>query len=284
MRQGVGQGSLYYLYIDIVFFVNMAMDIVVLWLLRIILKVRTSTFRMILAGAIGALWSCILAVCPLFSPGVQMVLTLVVSGGLMVKVAFRTKGVRELVKGLFGLYLVSAALGGTMTALYQHTRIGYYVEQLIRGKPMEGLPLVILVLLAASAVFGLKYLWITVTEVGRQKSNLYEVTCIQGEKSLNAIGLLDTGNRLFEPVSRKNVHVVSERIWQTMHKEEDPLLLIPFHTVGTEEGMMRGMILDSMVIRKEQEERVIIRPLIAVPPYPVCRDGSYEILLHEEQD
>lgn len=284
MRQGVGRGSLYYLYIDIVFFINMAMDIVVLWLLRTILKVQTSSLRIFLAGALGALWSCILAMNPVFPPVLQMVLSLVAAGGMMVKVGLHTKGLRELVKGLFGLYLVSAALGGMMTALYQHTRIGYYVEQLIRGEPMEGMPLVILVLLAASAVFGLKYLWITVSEVRRQKSNLYEVICIRGEKSLKATGLLDTGNRLYEPVSQKGVHVVSERIWKEMHGVRDPLLLIPFHTVGTEEGMMTGMILDSMVIRKEQEERIIIRPLIAVSPHPVCRDGSYEILLHEEQD
>ncbi len=275
---------MYYLYIDIVFFINMAMDVVVLWLLTLILKVRTSAFRIILAGALGALWSCILAVYPVFSPGLQLALTLFLAGGLMVKGALHTKGVRELIKGMFGLYLVSVALGGAMTALYQHTRAGYYVEQLIRGEPMEGMPLVILVLLTASAVFALKYLWITVSEVRRQKSNLYEVTCIQGEKRLTAVGLLDTGNRLYEPVSRKCVHVVSERIWQELHGGEDPLLFIPFHTVGTEEGLMPGMILDSMVIRKEQEERVIVRPVIAASPHPVCQDGSYEILLHEEQD
>lgn len=275
---------MYYLYIDVVFFVNMAMDVVVLWLLKTILKVRTSILRIVLAGALGALWSCILAVYPVFSPGIQMISSLLLAGSLMVKVALHTKGVRELIKGLFGLYLVSVALGGMMTALYQHTRIGYYVEQLIRGEPMEGMPLVILALLAASAVWGLKYLWITVTEVRREKSSLYEVTCIRGEKSLKAIGLLDTGNRLYEPVSKKSVHVVSKRIWQELYAEGDPLRLIPFHTVGTEEGMMPGIFLDSMVIKKEQEERIIIRPLIAVSPRPVCRDGSYEILLHEEQD
>ncbi len=275
---------MYYLYIDVVFFVNMAMDVVVLWLLKTILKVRTSILRIVLAGALGAFWSCILAVYPVFSPGIQMISSLLLAGSLMVKVALHTKGVRELLKGLFGLYLVSAALGGMMTALYQHTRIGYYVEQLIRGEPMEGMPLVILALLAASAVFGLKYLWITVTEVRREKSSLYEVTCIRGGKSSKAIGLLDTGNRLYEPVSKKSVHVVSERVWQELYTEGDPLRLIPFHTVGTEEGMMPGIFLDSMVIKKEQEERIIIRPLIAVSPKPVCRDGSYEILLHEEQD
>lgn len=68
--------------------------------------------------------------------------------------------------------------------------------------------------------------------------------------------------------------MVSERIWQELHGGEDPLLFIPFHTVGTEEGLMPGMILDSMVIRKEQEERVIVRPVIAASPTRCARMGA----------
>ena len=275
---------MYYIYIDVVFFVNLIMDLVVLNLVRIILKMRTSVLRMIAAGIMGALWGSFLAVCPVFPAGVQMALTYGAVSGLMVKTAFHTKGAAELIKGVLGMYLAAAALGGSMFALYQHTRIGYYVEQLIRGSYVEGMPFIILVLLTAGAVFGLKYLWLNVTEVRRQKSNLYEVTLLCGDKRLSATGLLDTGNQLYEPVSRKPVHVVSEWVWQQMHTGEEPVLLIPFHTIGTEEGWMTGMVIDSMVIWEKEKERIVMRPLIAVSPKPLCRDKSYEILLHGEQD
>lgn len=275
---------MYYLYIDVVFFVNLVMDIVVISMVKVILKVRTSAVRIILSSVIGALWTCILAVYPVWPVWLQGLLTYVVVGSLMVKVGLCTVGIRGLIKGVLGLYLASVALGGMMTALYQHTRIGYYVEQLIRGEYEQGLPLIILALLTAGAVFGLKYLWINVTEVQRQESSLYEVKLVSGERSVSTSGLLDTGNQLFEPVSRKPVHVVSEGIWHQLYRDGEPMIMIPFHTIGTEGGMMPGMILDSMAVGKKQQEKVIIKPLIAVSPKPLCGDGRYEILLHEEQD
>lgn len=283
-RLEVGRDVLYYLYIDVVFLVNLVMDIVVMTMVKVILKVRTSAVRIIISGTIGALWTCMLAIFPVFPALVQAIFTYVVIGGLMVKVGLHTDGIRGLIKGLLGLYLASVALGGMMMALYQHTRIGYYVEQLIRGGFVEGMPLIILVLLTAGAVFGLKYLWINVAEVQRQRSSLYEVTLNVGNRSVSTTGLLDTGNQLFEPVSRRPVHVVSEGIWHQLYQNGEPMIYIPFHTIGTEGGLMHGMVLDSMAVGKEQQERVIMKPLVAVSPKPLCRDGSYEILLHEEQD
>lgn len=275
---------MYYLYIDVVFFVNLVMDIVVISMVKMILKARTSALRIVLGGLIGALWTCILAIYPLLPVLLQGLFTYVVVGGLMVKVGLRTQGLRGLVKGILGLYLASAALGGLMMALYQHTRIGYYVEQLIRGGYAQSLPLIIWMLLTAGAVFGLKYLWINVMEVQRQKSHLYEVTLNYSGQIIKTTGFLDTGNQLFDPISRRPVHIVSEELWHVLYQEGEPVRMIPFHTIGTEGGVMPGMLLDSMAVGKEQPERVIQKPLIAVSPKPLCGDGSYEILLHEEQD
>lgn len=275
---------MYYLYIDVVFLVNLVMDIVVLSMVKVILKVKTSALRIVLGGVIGALWTCILAIYPMLPVLLQGMVTYVVVGGLMVKVGLRTKGVRGLVKGVLGLYLASVALGGLMMALYQHTRIGYYIEQLIRGGYAQGIPLIIWALLTAAAVFGLKYLWINVMEIQRQKSHLYEVTLNYGGRVVKATGFLDTGNLLFDPVSHKPVHIVSEKLWHVLYQEGEPVRMIPFHTIGSEGGVMPGMLLDSMAVGGDQPEKVIEKPLIAVSPKPLCKDGSYEILLHEEQD
>lgn len=279
---GEARELVYQLYIDVVFLVNLVMDVIVLVTVRTLLKVRTSVLRVIMGAVIGALWACLMAVWPIYPVFVQMALTYLGVGSLMVKVAFNTKGGRELIKGVLGMYLAAVALGGTMYALYQHTRFGYYVEQLIRGSVLEGMPLIILILLAAGAYFGNRYLWINLLEVRKQKSSLYEVTLIYKETVVKAIGLLDTGNHLYEPMSGRPVHVVSERIWNELYEEGNGLLLIPYHTVGTEEGMMQGIFIDSMEIQGEEGKRVIIKALIARSPHCPAKDGSYEILLHED--
>lgn len=275
---------MYYLYIDVVFLVNLVMDIVVLSMVKVILKVKTSALRIVLGGVIGALWTCILAVYPMLPVLLQGAVTYAVVGGLMVKVGLRTKGVRGLVKGILGLYLASVALGGLMMALYQHTRIGYYIEQLIRGGYAQGIPLIIWALLTTAAVFGLKYLWLNVIEIQRQKSHLYEVTLKYGGRVVKTTGFLDTGNLLFDPISHRPVHIVSEKLWQVLYQEGEPVRMIPFHTIGSEGGVMPGLLLDYMTVGGDYPERVMEKPLIAVSPKPLCGDGSYEILLHEEQD
>lgn len=272
----------YDLYIDIVFLVNFFMDILVLTIVRILMKRKMFALRMILSGCIGAVWACIAAVYPVMPVWLEALVTYLIIGGLMVKVGLNTKGLRELVKGLLGFYLAAVTLGGTMYALYQYTNTGYYVEQFIRGDKMSGMPLMIFILLTAGAVFGCRYLWINLLEVRRQKQNLYEVTLTNGVSTVKTVGLLDTGNHLYEPVSHRPVHVVSKEIWDRFYQEGLPVLLIPYHTIGTSDGMMPGIFLDSMEITGEQENRIIIKPLIAVSQHPLAIDGSYDVLLHED--
>lgn len=272
----------YDLYIDVLFLVNFAMDILILIIVRTLMKKNTSVLRIILSGGIGALWACVVAVYPILPIWLEGLFTYIVIGGLMIKIAWNTKGTSELLKGLLGLYLSAVTLGGTMHALYQYTNTGYYVEQFIRGDRMSGMPLMICILLAAGSFFGIRYLWINLLEVQRERQHLYEVTLMNGEQMVQVTGLLDTGNHLYEPVSHRPVHVVSKKVWDEFYKEGKPVYLIPYHTIGTSNGMMPGMFIDSMEIAGKAEQRSIIKPLIAVSQHPMTRDGSYDILLHED--
>lgn len=279
---GGADGLEYYLYIDVVFVVNLIMDIMVLLLLNMIFKGHASIFRIILSSSIGALWACIVVIYPVMPVVLEMILTCIGIGSLMVKVAFNPKGIRELIKGVLGLYLCAVTLGGIMYACYQYTNTGFYVEQLIRGNAVEGLPLVIFILLGAGACFSARYLWLTLLEVQRHKRNLYEVKLSHEGIAIQVKGLLDTGNHLYEPFSHKPVHVVSQAVWGRFYQEGSPVYVIPYHTIGTKDGIMRGIIIDSMEVTGEQERKVIVKPLIAAAPYPVASDGSYDILLHED--
>lgn len=272
----------YNLYIDVVFFVNLVMDVIVLITVKTLLRVRTSAARILAAAVLGSCFACILAVWPVLPAWLELVLTYVGIGSLMVKVALHTKGIRELIRGVLGLYLASVTLAGTMYALYQHTRFGYYVEQLIRGRLMEGLPLIIWMLLVAGACLGNRYLFINLLEIRKQKSSIYEVKLICGDGVIVTTGLLDTGNHLYEPMSHRPVHVVTETVWSRLPREEEALFLIPFHTIGTEEGVMPARFIDAMEVKGEQGQRTITKPLIAVSPHVLSREGRYEILLHED--
>lgn len=273
---------MYELYIDVVFLINLIMDLLLMSMARRMMKAQTTMVRIVLGSAVGAAGACLVIVWPVFLGLGELILAGVVLGGLMVKIGFHTKGVQELARGILSLVFVSVTMGGLMGVLYQHTYAGYYVEQLIRGNTAEGMPLLIWLFLAAGSWYGCKYLWIFALEVKRRQQHLYQVTLVCKERSLTFPGFLDTGNHLHEPVSGHPVHVVSKAVWAVCYQEGDPICLIPYHTIGSEEGFMPGMFLESMKIQGEKECREIDRPLIAVSPHPVNRDGSYEILLNEE--
>lgn len=272
----------YHLYIDVVFMINLLMNTTVLLIVKKLLNMRSPGFRIILGAGIGALWSCLIAVFPILPIPIEFLATCLGIGSLMVKTAFATKGWRSLAKGVLVLYLATVTLGGTMFALFRQGRLGYELLRMMSGLQTQSLPLVIFLLLTAGSILGGRYLWMTLLEVRRQRQNLYQVSLAFGNHILEVTGLLDTGNHLYEPVSRRPVHVVSQKVWDGFYEEGRPICMIPYHTIGTEEGMMQGMFLDSMEIKGEQEQRSIIKPLIAVSPHPLARDGEYEILLHEE--
>lgn len=273
---------MYQIYIDVVFLINLIMDLLLMSMVRRIMKVRTTAFRIILSSGIGALGACLVILWPVFPGFWELLLAGAALGSIMVKIGLHTRGIRELVRGVLGLLFVTVTMGGIMYALYQHTPAGYYAEQLIRGDGPEGLPLLIWLCLAAGAWFGCKYLWILALETKKRQQNLYQVMLCCRETQLSFTGLLDTGNHLHEPVTGRPVHVVSKAVWQAFYREGDPICLIPYHTISREEGVMPGLFLDFMKIEGDQELREISRPLIAVSPHPVNRDGSYEILLNEE--
>ena len=130
----------YTVYIDVVFFVNAVMDFVVLAILNRILDSGAGWGRLLSGAAVGGLWACLVSVLPGMPVWLRGMGTYLGVSGLMVFLAFRPAGLKALARAVLGMYLVTAVLSGVMLAIYQHTRAGYYLELLIRGERVMGLP------------------------------------------------------------------------------------------------------------------------------------------------
>lgn len=99
-------------------------------------------------------------------------------------------------------------------------------------------------------------------------------------------GLLDTGNHLTEPITGRPVSILD---WQEAEKmqrfrqiqeEENGYLYIPYHTVGTENGWMMGMVIDEMVIRYQGKEIRTAHPVLAVSRQQLSPEGRYGLIVH----
>lgn len=271
----------YNLYIDELFLINLAMDCLVLSVAGKAMKRRGSLFKILLGSSVGALWAVVAAVfkIPLFF---ELAATYVIVPAVMVSISFALKRLGEIARMTVCLYLVTIMAAGAMEALYQHTKAGYYIELILMGNSREAMPLYRLLFLAAGIYFGLRYSLHILVEARGKAKYLYEVTLHYRGKEKTVTALLDTGNRLYEPVTRQPVHVVTYGALRDICESVSSVIYIPFGSVGKKSGVMPGIFLDEMEVRQGDEVRVIKKPLVAVCSGVLSADEQYQMLLHED--
>ena len=270
------------LYIDVLFLTNFAMDFLVLSIVRRGMKYRLIWWRMILGAILGAAWAVFAAAFPFLPLWLEMVFTYLAVSTLMVVTAFDVKKPKEIGKAVGVLYLSAVTVAGIMDALYQHTKAGYYIEQILRGNGQKAIPFYRLIFLAAGTYFGIRCFLRQISAMLKGKSNFYEVTMHYRGKKKVVTALLDTGNRLYEPVSRRAVHVVTYEAVREICESVSEVVYIPFGSVGKSDGVLPGIFLDEMEVRQGDEVKVIERPLVAVCKKALSEKGEYQMLLHEE--
>lgn len=272
----------YDLYVDVLFLVNFVMDFLLLTVLSKVMKLKGTVIRRVLSGMLGAGWAVFVVVWPVMPRVLEGMITYVLISGLMVKTAYRLKGMRDIGRAVLGLYLTAVTVGGMMYALYQHTKAGYYIEQVIRGNVAEAMPAYILILLMTGGFFGTKYLWLQMLDIKRKMNNIFLVTLYYRGKTEVVSALMDTGNHLYEPVTHKPVHVITYEACRQLCESVPAVVYIPFQSVGTKKGMMPGIYLDSMEVEQNGQLTTVQKPLVAICRQSLSPSGEYQMLLHEE--
>jgi len=260
-------------YIDVFFLVNFCMDAALLLMLGIFMKVPVSLGSVLIGSAAGAAASCLaacLAMAAGYLPGTGpegflWLPEMILSGGIMVWLAFRPRDVRTFVKMVLFLFFESFCIGGIMEGIGQHMKVAF-------------------VFLAAGGWFGFRFLWLNISEIQKERRMLYPVILVGETNREKATGYLDTGNCLYEPDTGEPVFIVSEQLWKKFCVHEMESMKIPFHTIGTPLSMMEGMRIQKIevVMAEGGEKKVIEHPVIARAPFKLTRDESYDVLLHKE--
>ena len=101
-----------------------------------------------------------------------------------------------------------------------------------------------------------------------------------GDRREEVSGLIDTGNRLREPVSGCPVHVAEAELMERLCPAVQGVIFIPYRSVGGQ-GMLPAVFIDAMEVRQEKESWHIARPLIAVTKRSLSPEGEYHILIQK---
>ncbi len=260
-------------YLDIVLLENLCMNYIILFATGYIMKLKMKQLRLVLSAMLGGIYAVIayIEILPIYSSfGMKILLSV-----LMVHIAYNSKNIKNLLKQLVVFYLISFAFGGSAFALLYFVRPQ---DILIRNGVYVGTYPIKIALLGGIVGFIITYIAFKVVKTKLHKKDIiYNIEIHIKEKTLKLKAMLDTGNMLKDPISGMPVIVVTkeelysilpEKLLDNIDKliggEAENLLeqveekeiftrfrMIPFSSVGKQNGIMLGFKSDQVVIEKE---------------------------------
>ncbi len=288
------------IYADMLLLENIIINYLILWLTSITLKVHAGRLKMLIASVVGALYALFI-----FFPGYKILHTSIMKvllSLLIIVIAFTPMRFREFLKQISFFYLISFILGGAVFGLFYFTNGGILNTGgvfLIKGIPLSvivGAGIVTAVIIRLCVMPLYCYL---------EKRSLYHGLEINvGDKSAAAMGFLDTGNELFDPITNYPVIVIQysavkellhesiREIYEQNHEEDlecvydgfkkagwaSRLRLIPFCSLGKEKGMLLGFKADRVTIGRRRMHNIIV----AIHSKPLSGGEEYTALLGPE--
>ncbi|MFU0826637.1 MAG: Sporulation sigma-E factor-processing peptidase [Lachnoclostridium sp.] len=303
-------------YIDVVFIINFIMDFLLLWIVKKILKYKCCVFRIVAGACIGAIGACILSSVPELNGFVQFLFAYVVLCLAMNLTVYGYKSFKTLLKASLILYITTFFLGGVINSLYYHSMIGYYFNEIIQGRLFQNLNLAFF-LLAISAGTGVIIFFIKILRnLHNSQLRIYETELLHGDQSIRIMGLLDTGNNLYDPIYGKPVIITEysaleplltvkqrdllKKMMDTLdgrhtlinengigpesvsEEKEDHfnIMLIPYHSIGRKNGILPAIVMNRVVITNGKEKIYSEKVITAISRDKLSKNNEYQVILH----
>ncbi len=288
------------IYIDVVLIENLLMNYIILFATGVILKIKIKHIRLILASLIGAIYTIIAYISALriySNIFLKFILSLII-----IYIAFNPKSVKKLFKFTLIFYLTSFVFGGAAFALIYIIK----PQDILRN---NGLVLntnsLKTIFISAIIAFAIIIIGFKVVKNKISAKDMYcNIKIILNQKEIETKAMIDTGNFLREPITNTPVIVVEHTLlYDCMPKEilnhletilggdfsEIPdkvreeyilrLKVIPFSSLGKQNGMLLGIKADKVIIKSDEEEKENDNVIIGIYNKSLTKRGEYRALL-----
>lgn len=288
-----------------IWLLNFLFDSLLLYLTGILLKKKIIHWRILLGGLIGSL-IILFSITPL-SPYTNHPISKLLFSIVMVAMAFGYKRFRTYIQALMIFYLATFLIGGTLIGAHYFIQFDFNLSSSV--------------LLASIKGFGDPISWLFVLlgfpiawYFSRRNVEGMEVTKIQYEQIIDVIfqvggkefsikGLVDSGNQVYDPISRLPVMFVSlKNIEKDMPPEiirltdqpeaiiygsqpiapewESKMRIIPYKVVGKDHQLLIAVKPDSLLLKKEQEVIAVEKGLISFTNQVLSAEGIFDCIVH----
>lgn len=275
----------YIVYLDVFFMINFIMDYMIILITSRIAKVKKKRIRQLAGAGCGALYS-VIVIKPLTNHLFKITLVNILIAAVMVLISFGFTSASVYIKNVFLLFVVSFTMSGIINYLYYSTVIGKYVRNVLSGNSNKVVNARKFILVSVLAYILLSAIVRIIFSVRKDMELYYDVKITFRGKSVVVRGLYDTGNGLTEPASGKMVHIAEYKILKPLlegdEKAKENIYVIPFHSIGEEDGIMYGIRMDEMVVLVDDEPKFLYNPIIGIYTGNVSKRGNYSVILNRE--
>ena len=288
------------IYIDIVIIENLIMNYIILCATGIVSKNKIRHLRLIMASLLGAIYSVVayMKILEIYSNIVLKILLSVI----IVYIAYNPQTVKKLWKTLVMFYLVSFVFGGVAFSLIYIIKPQDIIMK--NGLFLGTYPLKTIIL---GAIVAFAIIIIAVKIIRKKfttKDMICDIEIMLNNKKINTKALIDTGNMLKEPITNTPVVVVEkillyecipkeilnninqiiggdlEKIPQQIQSQYiSKLKLIPFSSLGKQNGMLLGIKVQQIKIIKESEEITKENIIVGIYQQSLTKNGEYQALM-----
>ena len=265
------------IYIDIVLIENLIMNYIILFTTAVVLKIKVNHIRLILASLLGAGYS-IIAYMGIIKVYSSIILKIILSV-LIIYIAFNPQNIKKMCKDLLLFYLVSFVFGGAAFALI------YIIKPqniLMKNGLFLGTYTLKTVMLGAIVAFCIIIGALAIIKNKISKKDMFcEIEILINQKKIKTKAMIDTGNMLKEPITNVPVIVVEHiLLYSCMPKEIlnnlkeimggdfknipcdiqekyiSKLKLIPFSSLGKQNGMLIGIRPEYVKVITDEQEKI----------------------------
>lgn len=256
----------YEIYIDSLLLVNFVMNLYCLELVNLIF-LRTATRRKIVCGAAAGAVAYLL---PFLLPGegwLKVLIFFPAAAAVMIMITFRIADIRGFFRVLGLLMTSSFALGGSMLFLF---------------RILPGLQGILTGILGIMGVGAIVFMEIAHLVCQSRQQDICKVEIVGKGAQITVNALVDSGNGLIEPVSGRPVCILEKSIFEGLWRSGKPegFRVIPYHSVGKENGILYGYLIPEIRISRNGLVRTCRNIYVGVIEGKLAAAGGYCMILN----
>ncbi len=296
-------------YLDLIFLTNFLIDWILLWSTAFVLKLRPRWYRLGLGAGLGATYTLVI-----FFPYLTSLFTFFTKlffSALMVFCAFGFYRLQVFLERILTFYMVAFILGGGLLGIHYALQTESEVFSGIVLTQTGGMGTSItwgFIIIAFPVLWWLSGRALKQLHVTNRKAVFFvDVEIKVNEQAVTCRGLIDTGNQLYEPLTRwpvtiADLHLFEEvlppALYQAIKNKEDlsshellfnlddswlnKVRIIPYRSVSRGMDLLLALRPDQVRISLDGTTYETKKALIGLNPQALSSDGSYQAIVHPQ--